>query len=72
MKEEIERLRAALEECAAGFIIGGQDGIHYEAMGREFNRRQQIAAHALWSDAARAAPGKPPMRCYIQERSEHD
>ena len=46
---EIERLREALEVCAAGHIVKGreQSGIDWESLAREFNYRQQVATKAL-------------------------
>ena len=43
----IRRVEAALTECAAPFICGNQDGIDFEAIASEFNRRQRVASKAL-------------------------
>lgn len=45
--KRIEVLENALHECAKMHILGNQDGIDWEGLAREFNRRQQIAADAL-------------------------
>jgi hypothetical protein len=45
--DRIDELERALRECAAPFVIGDQDGIRYEDIAREFNRRQGVARAVL-------------------------
>jgi Ni,Fe-hydrogenase III large subunit len=48
LETEIERLRAALEECGKPFSIANSNIlISWEMLAREFNNRQAIALTAL-------------------------
>jgi hypothetical protein len=48
LEDEIERLRAALEKCAAEFVYVDENGlVGHEILAREFSVRQGVACAAL-------------------------
>lgn len=59
MAAEIERLRAALAECAAPHLLGNEAGIDWEGLAREFSRRQQVAAKAIGKPTGADLSPKP-------------
>ena len=54
--DRIEEAERALAECSAPFMIGDMDGIKWEALAREFNRRQTVAALAIGQPTCVPAP----------------
>jgi hypothetical protein len=45
--DEIERLRAALEECSQPLLLADNEGVKYEELAGEAVRRMQLAGAAL-------------------------
>lgn len=45
--DAIEAAEKALDDCASLFVVADSQGIHWEALAGEFNRRQKIAKTAI-------------------------